>query len=168
MELIFATKTFFYLEEEGDTAGFLGVTTTRDDKGSIELKQTGLIGRVLEALGLDIKHENRTYTPVKTSPLTEDKDWPRPEGSFCYTSVVGTIIYLLGHSRPDIVYAVNLCARYMFSARLFKRIERHLKATRDKGLVMTPSGTLKVDTFFDADFAGFYAYEIEALWPNVL
>ena len=74
------------------------------------------------------------------------------------------MLYLFRHSCYDIACAVNLCARYMFSAKLshekaLKRIGRYLKATRDRGLVMTPSGTLKVDAFPDADFAGLYGYE---------
>ena len=137
---------------------------TRDDSEAMDLKQTGLIDHIFEALGLDTKHATWKYTPADTSPLTKDVDRPGPEGSFSYASVVGMILYLLGHSRPDIAYAVNLCARYMFSARLLhekalKRIGRYLKATRDRGLMMTPSVTLKVDVFPDADFAGLYGYE---------
>ena len=52
----------------------------------------------------------------------------------------------------------------MFSPRLshekaLKRIGRYLKATRDRGLVMKPTGELKVDAYPDADFAGLYGYE---------
>ena len=152
------------LEEEGDAAGFLGVTMTRDDKGAIELKQTGLIDRILEALGLDTRLATGKHTPAETSPLTKDEDGPGPEGSYSYSSVIGMMLYLSGHSRPDIAYAVNLCARYMFSAKLshekaLKRIGRYLKATRDRGLIMTPSGTLKVDAYPDSDFAGLYGHE---------
>ena len=90
------------LEEEGDEAGFLGVTMTRDDKGAIELKQTGLIGRSSEALGLDTKHATGKYTPAEISPLTKAEDGPGPEGYFNYASVVGTMLYLSGHSCPGI------------------------------------------------------------------
>ena len=42
------------LEQEEDAAGFLGVKLERDsDTGTLEMKQTGLIDRVIEALGLD-------------------------------------------------------------------------------------------------------------------
>ena len=34
-----------------------------------------------------------------------------------------------------------------------------MKATRDRGLIINPSGTLKVDTYPDSDFAGLYGYE---------
>ncbi len=74
------------------------------------------------------------------------------------------LLYLSGHSRPDIAYAVNCCARYMFNPRLshekaLKQIGRYLKATRDKGLVLNPSGQLKVDAYPDADFARLYGHE---------
>ena len=42
------------LEQEDDAAGFLGVKFDRDSEtGMIEMKQTGLINRVVESLGLD-------------------------------------------------------------------------------------------------------------------
>ena len=152
------------LEQEDDAAGFLGVTMNRTDEGNIELKQTGLIDRIIEALGLDTKLATTKWTPAEAKPLTKDVDGEPPQGSFSYSSVVGMLLYLSGHSRPDIAYAVNCCARYMFNPRLshekaLKRIGRYLKATRDRGLVMKPTGELKVDAYPDADFAGLYGYE---------
>ncbi len=42
------------LEQEDDAAGFLGVTLERDPETSLlEMKQTGLIKCIIEALGLD-------------------------------------------------------------------------------------------------------------------
>ena len=52
------------LDEEDDAAGFLGVTMCRNDDGSLELKQAGLIDRILEALGLDTKHATKKWTPA--------------------------------------------------------------------------------------------------------
>ena len=43
------------LEEEDDSVGFLGVTMHKNQDDLMELKQTGLIDRILEALGLDSK-----------------------------------------------------------------------------------------------------------------
>ena len=152
------------LEQEGDAAGFLGVQMTKTEEGLREMKQTGLIERIIEALGLDDKNATPKYTPAEAKPLTRDEAGELPQGSFNYASVVGMLLYLAGHSRPDIAYAVNCCARYMFNPRLshekaLKRIGRYLKATRDKGLVLNPSGKLTVDAYPDADFAGLYGYE---------
>eukprot|EP00956_Cyclotella_meneghiniana_P013545 scaffold19631_cov45-Cyclotella_meneghiniana.AAC.1 len=74
------------------------------------------------------------------------------------------LLYLSGHSRPDIAFAVHQCARYTFkpTSRHFaalKRIGRYLKGTADKGLILRPSKHLHVDCFPDADFAGLYNHE---------
>ena len=52
----------------------------------------------------------------------------------------------------------------MFNPRLshekvLKRIGRYLKAMRDKVLMLRASGSLKVDAYPDADFAGLYGHE---------
>ena len=111
-------KQGLLLEEEGDAAGFLGVIMERNEGGSIELKQTGLIDRILEALGLNSKLATGKYTPTETSPLTKDEDGPESEGSFSYSSVVGMLLYLSRHGRPGIAYAVNCCDWYMFNSKL--------------------------------------------------
>ena len=49
-------------------------------KGDIKLKQTGLIDRSLETLGLDTKHTTGKYTPVETISLTKDEEGSGPEG----------------------------------------------------------------------------------------
>jgi hypothetical protein len=152
------------LEEEDDAAGFLGVEMSRTEEGFMEMKQTGLIDRILEALGLDSKLATNKWTPAEAKPLIRDEEGKGPQGSYSYASVVGMLLYLSGHSRPDIAYAVNCCARYMFNPRLshekaLKRIGRYLKATRDKGLILKPSSSLKIDAFPDADFAGLYGHE---------
>ncbi|KAL7486415.1 hypothetical protein ACHAW6_012023, partial [Cyclotella cf. meneghiniana] len=68
------------------------------------------------------------------------------------------------HSRPDIAYAVNCCAQFMFNPRFsqekaLKWIVRYLKAMRDKGLILNPSGQLTVDAYPDVDFAGLYGHK---------
>ena len=153
------------LEQEEDAAGFLGVRMEKNENGRLEMKQCGLIERVLEALGLDAGNEHGKATPAEIKPLVRDSEGEAASGSFNYASVVGMLLYLSGHSRPDIAYAVNCCARYMFAPKAIhekalKRIGRYLKATRDKGLILNPSKeTLKIDCFPDADFAGMYGHE---------
>ena len=63
------------LEQEDDAAGFLGVKFDSDSKtGMTEMKQTGLINRVVEAFGLDDGYAQGKHTPAKTKPLVKDKD----------------------------------------------------------------------------------------------
>ena len=132
--------------------------------GLMELNQTCLIDRVIETLGLDIGTTSGKFTPAEAKPLVKDVAGDPALGDFSYSSIVGMLLYLAGHTRPDIAYAVNCCARYMFCSRrshelALKRIGRYLKATRDRGLVLNPSKELKIDCYPDADFAGMYGHE---------
>ena len=76
------------------------------------------------------------------------------------------LLYLSGHNCPDIAYAVNCCARYMFCPNYshepaLKRIGRYLKAIQDRGLMLNPSSNVcKLDCYPDADFARIYGYEL--------
>jgi len=152
------------LEKEGDAAGFLGVDLKKKN-GQVEMTQTGLIDRIITALGLEGGGHYPKATPASHKPLVRDTDGVAAEGAFSYSSVVGMLLYLAGHSRPDIAYAVNCCARYMFSPRksheeALIRIGLYLKGTRDKGLILTPnSSVLNVEAFPDADFGGLYGHE---------
>ena len=154
------------LEQEDDAAGFLGVKLERDSStGLLEMKQTGLIERVVEALGLDDGYARGKHTPAETKPLVKDADGAPAVEGFSYSSVVGMLLYLSGHTRPDIAYAVNCCARYMFCPMhshelALKRIGRYLKATATRGMVINPTRELSLDAYPDADFAGMYGHEI--------
>ena len=80
-------------------------------------------------------------------------------------AVVGQLLYLAGHTRPDLAYSVNCVARYMFCPKrshelALKQIGTYLKATRCKGMIITPSDNiLSIEAFPDADFGGLYGHE---------
>ncbi len=58
------------LELEDDAAGFLGVKMEHDSNtGLLEMKQTGLIERDVEALGLDDGYAWGKHTPAETKPI---------------------------------------------------------------------------------------------------
>ncbi len=58
------------LEQEDDAAGFLGVKMEHDSNtGLFEMKQTGLIERVVEALGLDSGYARGKPTPAETKSI---------------------------------------------------------------------------------------------------
>ena len=81
------------LEQEDDAAEYLGVNMTQTKEGYIKMKQTGLIDRVLEALGLDSKLATNKRTPAKAKPLTRDANGEGPQGLFSFSSMVGMLLY---------------------------------------------------------------------------
>jgi hypothetical protein len=129
------------LEQETDAAGFLEIQMERDpDTGLLDMKQERLTLYILEAMGLDVGTVTPKWTPAESAPLVKDAEGAPAIGAFSYSSVVGMLLYLSGHTRPDIAYAVNCAARYMFCPKksheeALKRIGRYLKATCNRGLV---------------------------------
>ena len=96
------------LEQDDDAAGFLGVTLGQDEAtGFMEMKQVGLLDSVIETLGLDYGMENIESSPYESKPLVNDSDGSAPCGTFSYSRVVGMLLYLSGHTRPYIFYALN-------------------------------------------------------------
>jgi hypothetical protein len=106
------------LEEEDDAASFLGVKLVKDSTtGQMIMTQEGLIDRVIEALGLDVDMSTPRNSPCMKVPLTKDLDGDPPPEAFSYASVIGMLLYLSGHSRPDISYSVSCAARFAFCPR---------------------------------------------------
>ena len=74
------------------------------------------------------------------------------------------MLYLSGHSKPDVVYAVNCAVHYIFCPRHsheveLRRIGRYLKATNWRGLVLDPLSNMMIDCYPDADFSCMYRHK---------
>ena len=74
------------------------------------------------------------------------------------------ILHLSCSSRPDIAYAVNCKACFIFCPRhsyelAWKWNGGYLKATSSRGLILNLSFNLKIDCYPDANFSGMYGHE---------
>jgi hypothetical protein len=151
----------FDLNIEDDVAGFLGILMEKTESG-IEMKQTGLIDRIIKATGLE--NANSVSTPALTKPVGADEDGPPCEESWSYSSVIGMLLYLAQNSRADIAFAVHSCARYSHKPKrsheqAVKRIVRYLIGTRTRGMMIQPTEDLALDCYVDADYAGLWGVE---------
>jgi hypothetical protein len=153
------------LEEEGDAAGFLGDQIhCNETTGHIHMTHEGLIKRIIEALGLHMDQTNAKGTPAEHKPLVKDENGKPQQDTFNYASVVGMLLYLSGHTRPDLAYSVSQVGRFMFNAKRsheisIKQIGYYLIGTKDKRMIIKPTATIGIDAYPDADFAGLCGYE---------
>ena len=132
--------------------------------GERTLTQEGMTQLIIKGLGLDAAESTGKWTPAEKTPLTKDEDGEPAYRKFSYASVIVQLLYLAGHSRPDISFAVHQAARFSFCCKrshelALIRIGRYLKATSKKGMRIKPSKELKVDCYPDADFAGLWPHE---------
>ncbi|GJV47920.1 integrase, catalytic region, zinc finger, CCHC-type containing protein [Tanacetum coccineum] len=78
----------------------------------------------------------------------------------CYRGMVGSLMYLTA-SRPDLVFAVYMCARYHARPTekhltTVKRVFRYLKGTINMGLWYLKDTRFDLTAFADANHAGFH------------
>ena len=95
---------------------------------------------------LDVGDQKPENTPETYGALGSDKEGLEAQGVHNYYSVIRMLLYLSGHSRPDIHFAVSQYARWSHDPKIsheeaLERIGLYLKGTRDKGLILQPEAT---------------------------
>ena len=145
---------------EGTFTDFLGINFTRDaTNGTLTLTQKGLIQKIKEATGMS--DSNYNWTPAAQAALGIDPDGPPMTETWSYRSIVGMLLYLSTNTRPDIAFAVSQVARFCHNpkrshASAVKTLVRYLHRTSEMGMIVKPTGTLNLDCYVDADFAGLH------------
>ena len=156
----------FEMKDLGAAKKILGMEIIRDRKaGKLYLSQGKYIEKVLQRFGMfDSKPVS---TPLAThfklsaslSPQTDEEE--RFMASVPYSSAVGSIMYAMVCTRPDISQAVSVVSRYMANPgkthwQAVKWILRYLRGTMNFGLIFDRDVDLssKVTGFVDSDYAG--------------
>ena len=125
----------FEIRGEGEVGDFLGICIVKAGPKKFTLTQTSLIAKALKEANMESC--NTAKTPCSTVPLGKDEDGDPFNESWEYSTLVVMIMYLEINSRPDIVYAVNQCARFTYCpkashALVITSILRYLRGcTRD-------------------------------------
>ena len=155
-----ALNAKFHMTDLGACAYYLGMTVTRDRVNRIiRLGQAAYVERVLREHGMwDAK-------PVSTPMETSAKAVPAEDGFQAeqkhkarYQSAVGSLMYAMLGTRPDLAFAVSVVSRYAHNPTLkhwgaVKRIFSYLKGTVH--LQLTFQGTLSdLVGYTDSDWAG--------------
>ncbi|GJU74402.1 retrovirus-related pol polyprotein from transposon TNT 1-94 [Tanacetum coccineum] len=94
---------------------------------------------------------------MEKSKLNEDTQGKAIDPTH-YRGMVSTLMYLTS-SRPDLVYAVYMCARYQACPtkkhlHAVKRIFRYLRGTVNRGLWYSKDSAIALTAFANADHAG--------------
>nr|GEW69675.1 retrovirus-related Pol polyprotein from transposon TNT 1-94 [Tanacetum cinerariifolium] len=145
----------FEMSMMGEMTFFLGLQVNQSPCG-IFINQSNYVLEILK------KYEMESCDPVGTLMEIKDKlDQDQngtPVDATKYRSMIGALMYLTS-SRPDIVHATCLCARYQAKPtkkhlKEVKRIFCYLRGTINSGLWYTENSGFELTGFSDADYAG--------------
>ncbi|GJW39215.1 retrovirus-related pol polyprotein from transposon TNT 1-94 [Tanacetum coccineum] len=145
----------FKMSMMGKISFFLGLQISQSPRG-IFINQSKYAQESLKKYNMD------SCDPVDTSMVEKSKLDEDPEGKAVdpshYRGMIGTLLYLTA-SRPDLQFAVCMCARYQAwptekHLLTVKRIFRYLKGTVHRGLWYSKDSSIALTAFADADHAG--------------
>ncbi|GJV48837.1 putative ribonuclease H-like domain-containing protein [Tanacetum coccineum] len=145
----------FKMSSMGELTFFLGLQVKQSTAG-IFISQDKYVKDILN------KFDFRTIKPA-TTPIEAHKALGKDEEGedvdvHLYRSMIGCLMYLTA-SRPDIMFAVCLCARFQVTPKVshmnaVKRIFRYLKHQPKLGLWYPKDSPFHLEAFSDSDYAG--------------
>ncbi|WVZ50031.1 hypothetical protein U9M48_001330 [Paspalum notatum var. saurae] len=149
-------KTLFLLSRGDDTLiFFLGLQIKQGLKGTF-VHQAKYTRDILKKFNMG--DSKPLTTPMSTNTVLDADEDGEAVDQKEFRGMIGSLLYLTA-TRPDIQFAVCLCARYQASPRTshrlaVKRIFRYLKFTPELGLWYSSGSSLSLRGFSDADHAG--------------
>jgi hypothetical protein len=139
----------------GELTFFLGIQVK-------QMKQGTFVHQAKYTKDLMKKFNMAELKPVSTPMRSVASLGPDEDGDAVdqreYRSMIGSLLYLT-MTRPDIQFAVGLCARFQSSPRsshrmAVQRVFRYLKHTLEFGIWYSASSSLDLVGFSDANFVG--------------
>ncbi|KAJ3507815.1 hypothetical protein NMY22_g16815 [Coprinellus aureogranulatus] len=160
----------FKMKDLGPAKYILGMVIRRDRaKLTIALSQRRYIDSVLERTGMSNCKPASTPIPSTNKATIDDPNDNTVIHSLeidgktvTYKSIIGSLMYAMLATRPDLAFVVGLLGRYSAAPKqvhwtLAKRCLRYLQATKDMELVYDGTADSKDMTFF-----GF----VDAAWSD--
>ncbi|KAF8755430.1 Mitochondrial protein [Rhizoctonia solani] len=147
----------FDIVDLGEARMFVGVKITRDRQlGMLKISQRRYIDNILKQFGME--ECKSCVTPMAESLNLPKLDSPSIDRTL-YQRGVGSLMYAMISTRPDIAYATGLLAQHAanpgkehWSALL--QVLQYLQGTKDLGIVYNRSKKMELTGFVDADYAG--------------
>ena len=149
-------KNKFEMSMMGKLNYFLGLQVKQLDDG-IFISQAKYAKEMLTKFGIK-PEENATKIPMSIGTKMTYTESDKSVDEHKYRKLIGSLLYLTA-SRPDIQYAVGVCARFQCDPRIshYKtalKILKYVKGTVDVGLWYPKGSGMHLVGYTDADYAG--------------
>ncbi|KAM2132483.1 hypothetical protein ACFX1Q_013870 [Malus domestica] len=158
---VWLSKTF-HMKDLGDASYVLWIKLYRDrSRKLIGLSQSMYIDKVLSRFQME--QSKKGFLPVRHGiHLSKSMEPKTPEeirqmNMIPYASAIGSLMYAMICTRPDIAYAVSITSRYQSNPgpehwAAVKTVLKYLRRTKDMFLVYGGATELRVEVYTDADF----------------
>ncbi|GAU41423.1 hypothetical protein TSUD_26030 [Trifolium subterraneum] len=145
----------FEMSMMGELGFFLGLQIKQQEDG-IFISQEKYVNDLLKKYKMN--EAKIMSTPMHPSTSLDKDEKGKDVSEKEYRGMIGSLLYLTA-SRPDIVFAVGLCARFQTSPKeshliAVKRIFRYLVGNPDVGLWYKKGSHFDLQAYCDADYAG--------------
>ena len=146
----------FELKKTRKPEAYLGMALRWTNEG-ISVRQDQYVLKMLSEFELERSQVKKT--PMQTGLILEKSAEGAMDNKELYQQIVGSLLYIGGHTRVDISYAVNQLGTMMNCPELnhlrqAKNVLRYLKGTKNYGLLF-PRGQSKIvlEAEVDSDYA---------------
>ncbi|KAK6149483.1 hypothetical protein DH2020_017008 [Rehmannia glutinosa] len=145
----------FEMSMMGELTFFLGLQVKQLKDGTF-ISQTKYTRDLMKKFGMEEK--SSVKIPMNISVKMDMGADGKAIDQTRYRALIGLLIYLTA-SRPDITFAVGVCARFQSAPKkrhmtAAKRILRYLKGCQEVGLWYPKEGGFKLVGYSDSDYAG--------------
>ena len=157
----------FEMKDLGEAKKILGMEIARDrQRGTLYLTQKQYLKKVLQRFGM-FEKTKPVSTPLAPHFKLSASQCPKTEeereymSKVPYSNAVGSLMYAMVRTRPDISHAVGTVSRYMHNPgkehwQVVKWILRYIQKTLDVGLIFKKYDMVgqHVVGYCDSDYAG--------------
>lgn len=155
-------KKCFSMKDLGKAEYILGIKIYRDrSKRLLGLSQGTYIDKILNRFKM--QDSKKGFLPIQHGIYLSKKQCPKTPVELekmkqvPYASAIGSIMYAMVCTRPDVAYALSMCSRYQSNPgeahwSAAKNILKYLRRTKDDFLVYGGDEKLIVQGYTDASF----------------
>jgi hypothetical protein len=145
----------FDMTDLGKMRYFLGIEVTQNEQG-IFMCQEKYAKEILERFNME--KSNSVCSPIVAGTKLSKHDKGDEVDPTQFKQMVGSLMYLTA-TRPDLMFAVNLIARFMEHPvenhlMAAKRILRYIRGTQELGILYKKGSQAELIAYSDSDYGG--------------
>lgn len=150
----------FKMKDFGVASEFLAIIICRcRATRTLCLSQEDYITKVLHRFVMQDAKATATPMEVLSAKMKDDPEDLIDAIDVPYRQAIGSLMYLMICTRPDIAYAVGRLSQFCENPlkshwKAVKRVLRYVKGTRSRGIVFRPTENLTLTGYADSDWAG--------------